>query len=99
MKWTVLVDNRTNNPTFETEHGLSILLETEKHSILLDTGASDMLMRNAERLGKDLSTVDYVFVSHGHSDHAGGLNQQEGKGHCLTRCHQREILFQARESA
>ena len=73
MKWTVLVDNRTNNPTFETEHGLSILLETEKHSILLDTGASDMLMRNAERLGKDLSRVDYVFISHGHSDHAGGL--------------------------
>jgi 7,8-dihydropterin-6-yl-methyl-4-(beta-D-ribofuranosyl)aminobenzene 5'-phosphate synthase len=73
MKWTVLVDNRTNNPTFETEHGLSILLETEKHSILLDTGASDMLIRNAERLGKDLSRVDYVFISHGHSDHVGGL--------------------------
>ncbi len=73
MKWTVLVDNRTNNPTFETEHGLSILLETERLSILLDTGASDLLMRNAERLGKDLSRVDYVFISHGHSDHAGGL--------------------------
>ena len=73
MKWTVLVDNRTNNPAYETEHGLSILLETEKHSILLDTGANDMLIRNAERLGKDLSRVDYVFISHGHSDHAGGL--------------------------
>ena len=73
MKWTVLVDNRTNNPAYETEHGLSILLETEKHSILLDTGASDILIRNAERLGKDLSRVDYVFISHGHSDHAGGL--------------------------
>ena len=73
MNWTVLVDNRTNNPSLETEHGLSILLETEKHSILLDTGASDAFIRNAERLGKDLSTVDYVFVSHGHSDHAGGL--------------------------
>ena len=73
MKWTVLVDNRTNNPSLETEHGLSILLETEKHSILLDTGASDVFIRNAERLGKDLSIVDYVFVSHGHSDHAGGL--------------------------
>jgi 7,8-dihydropterin-6-yl-methyl-4-(beta-D-ribofuranosyl)aminobenzene 5'-phosphate synthase len=70
---TVLVDNRTNNPALETEHGLSILLETEKHNILLDTGASDMLIRNAERLGKDLSRVDYVFISHGHSDHAGGL--------------------------
>ena len=57
----------------ETEHGLSVLLETGHHRILLDTGASDMLMRNAERLGKDLSRVDYVFISHGHSDHAGGL--------------------------
>ena len=73
MRWTVLSDNRTNDPTFETEHGLSILLETNKHRILLDTGASDVLIRNAERLGIDLSTVDYVFISHGHSDHAGGL--------------------------
>ena len=82
MKWTVLSDNRTLNPSLETEHGLSILLETDKHCILLDTGASDVFIRNAERLrvgaagmkmGTDLSTVDYVFISHGHSDHAGGL--------------------------
>jgi 7,8-dihydropterin-6-yl-methyl-4-(beta-D-ribofuranosyl)aminobenzene 5'-phosphate synthase len=31
MKWTVLSDNRTNNDQLETEHGLSILFETEKH--------------------------------------------------------------------
>jgi len=73
MKWTVLVDNRTNDPALQTEHGLSILLETERHRILLDTGASDTFIRNAERLGIDLSTVDYVFISHGHNDHAGGL--------------------------
>ena len=73
MKWTVLADNRTNDPALETEHGLSILLETERHRILLDTGASDMFIINAERLGKDLSKIDYVFISHGHSDHAGGL--------------------------
>ena len=73
MKWTVLTDNRTKNLSLQTEHGLSILLETDKHRILLDTGASDVFIRNAELLGIDLSTVDYVFISHGHSDHAGGL--------------------------
>ncbi|MBR4387839.1 MAG: MBL fold metallo-hydrolase [Prevotella sp.] len=73
MKWTVLSDNRTTDSRLETEHGLSILLETEKHRILFDTGASDVFIRNAERMGIDLSTVDFVFISHGHSDHAGGL--------------------------
>ena len=73
MKWTVLSDNRSCNDSLETEHGLSILLETGQHRILLDTGASDVFIRNAERMGINLSTVDYVFISHGHSDHAGGL--------------------------
>jgi len=73
MKWTVLTDNRTADDQLETEHGLSVLLETDQYRILLDTGATDMFIRNAKRLGVDLSPVDYVFISHGHSDHAGGL--------------------------
>ena len=73
MKWTVLSDNRTKDPSLQTEHGLSILLEAGRHRILLDTGANDVFIRNAKRMGIDLGIVDYVFVSHGHSDHAGGL--------------------------
>ena len=73
MKWTVFSDNRSNDSSLSTEHGLSILLETDRHKILLDTGASDVYIRNAEQLGVDLSDVDYVFISHGHIDHAGGL--------------------------
>ena len=73
MKWTVLSDNRSKDSSLITEHGLSIFLQTERHKILLDTGASDVFIRNAEQLGIDLSDVDYVFISHGHSDHAGGL--------------------------
>ena len=69
----MLADNRTSDPRLETEHGLSILLETSRHRVLLDTGASDLFIRNADRLGIDLGEVDYVFISHGHSDHAGGL--------------------------
>ena len=73
MRWTVLSDNRSSDSRLSTEHGLSILLETEQHKILLDTGASDVFIQNAELLGIDLTDVDYVFISHGHSDHAGGL--------------------------
>ena len=73
MKWTVLSDNRSNDSRLATEHGLSILLETDRHKILLDTGSSALFMHNAEILGIDLSHVDYIFISHGHSDHAGGL--------------------------
>ena len=63
MKWTVLADNRTDNDLLETEHGLCILLETEKSRILLDTGASDVFIRNAEKMGIGLSTGDYVFAT------------------------------------
>lgn len=87
MRWTVLVDNRTTHcEGVGTEHGLSVLLETERYSILLDTGASDLLVRNAERLGVDLSDVDYVFISHGHSDHAGGLR------YFLERNHKAQVI-------
>ena len=65
MKWTVLSDNRSNDSRLSTEHGLSVLLQTEQHRILLDTGASDVFIRNAELLDIDLSYVDYVFISHG----------------------------------
>lgn len=73
MKWTVLSDNRSCNGLLSTEHGLSILLETSQHKLLLDTGASNVFVRNAELMGVNLSDVDYVFISHGHSDHAEGL--------------------------
>ena len=73
MTWTVISDNRSSNPALETEHGLSIVLQTNRHKILLDTGASDAFTRNAEQMGIDLSDIDFVFISHGHSDHAGGL--------------------------
>jgi len=66
-------ESRGRKNKVQTEHGLSILLETERHRILLDTGASDVFIRNAKEMGIDLCTVDYVFISHGHSDHAGGL--------------------------
>jgi len=75
MTATILSDNRTDaSGIFVAEHGLSVLLDTSERQILLDTGASDIFLQNARRLGVDLSQVDYVFLSHGHADHTGGLS-------------------------
>lgn len=74
MKITVLVDNKTlDSGRFRTEHGLAVLLQAAGRQILLDTGASDAFIANAEQLGIDLADIDYVFLSHGHADHTGGL--------------------------
>lgn len=75
MKAVVLSDNRLLDSSFESEHGLSVYLEKEKQKFLFDTGASGVFIRNAAKAGVDLTQVDYVFVSHGHRDHAGGLEQ------------------------
>jgi len=74
MKLVVLSDNRKLDESLESEHGLCIYLETEKYKCLLDTGASDKFIHNAQKMGIDLADVDYVFISHGHSDHTGGLH-------------------------
>jgi 7,8-dihydropterin-6-yl-methyl-4-(beta-D-ribofuranosyl)aminobenzene 5'-phosphate synthase len=74
VKLTILTDNRSSNPArFPTEHGLSILLDTGNQLVLWDTGVSDLFLRNAQTLGVNLADVDYVFLSHGHNDHVGGL--------------------------
>ena len=55
------------------EHGLSYYVETERHRSLVDTGASDMFMRNAKTLGINMNRVDTLILTHGHYDHAGGI--------------------------
>lgn len=77
MKITVLTEDRKNffKPQFRYEHGLSLHIQTEKHSILFDMGQSDAFEHNAKRLGIDLKKVDIAIVSHGHYDHGGGLKR------------------------
>jgi len=70
---TVLVDNYPNG-TLQNPWGVSMLLETSDYTILFDTGSDpNALGNNSIALGKDLSLVDYVIISHEHPDHLNGL--------------------------
>jgi len=69
----VLAENNTVSDEFDTEHGLSLYIETGGKKIMFDTGETDVFVKNARRLGVDLADVDMAVVSHGHCDHGGGL--------------------------
>ncbi len=57
------------------EHGLSLLLDYEGRSILLDAGSSGAFADNAAKLGVDLSRIAFGVLSHGHYDHGDGLRR------------------------
>lgn len=73
MKVVCLVENTTENPVCQCEHGLSFYIETVRHKLLMDAGATDLFAENAKALGVDLTAVDIAFLSHGHYDHSGGM--------------------------
>jgi len=77
MQLTVLVDNSTlsygvSKPFFG-EPGFSCYIEDEKERILFDTGRTDLVIKNAEKMGIDLTDVTKIVLSHGHDDHTGGI--------------------------
>jgi 7,8-dihydropterin-6-yl-methyl-4-(beta-D-ribofuranosyl)aminobenzene 5'-phosphate synthase len=73
MKITFLSENKTDQPPYLGEHGLSVLVETEATKILFDAGASDLMHQHAKEKKLDLGQVDLCVISHGHFDHTGGI--------------------------
>ncbi|MCR5698582.1 MAG: MBL fold metallo-hydrolase [Treponemataceae bacterium] len=73
MRIVNLVENELGASGCEAAHGLSFYIETKNHKILFDTSPSDLLLKNAGKLGIDLTKIDSVFLSHGHYDHSGGI--------------------------
>ncbi len=74
MQLTVLVENNTLiDRYFHGEPGLSFYLQHRGQTILFDTGYSDILLGNADKMGIDLGGIDTLVLSHGHNDHTRGL--------------------------
>ena len=73
LKITTLSENTAERGNFLGEWGLSVLVETDDLSLLLDAGQSISASYNADLLGVDLSRISRIVLSHGHYDHTGGL--------------------------
>jgi 7,8-dihydropterin-6-yl-methyl-4-(beta-D-ribofuranosyl)aminobenzene 5'-phosphate synthase len=69
----VLIEDTCQNPALAPEHGLSLHIEANGRKILFDTGQSPAFLQNAEKMGVDLSLVDFAVLSHAHYDHGGGI--------------------------
>ena len=74
MKLTVLVDNNTYiDQYYYGEPALSFYIEQGGKTILFDAAYSDVIVKNAQLMGVDLSGTDCLALSHGHEDHTVGL--------------------------
>ena len=73
MKFAFLIENKTDRDGLVAEHGLSIYIEAHGRKILFDTGASDLFVKNAEKMNINLEEVEELIISHGHYDHTGGV--------------------------
>ena len=68
----VLSDNIADGD-FQGEWGFSIYIEYNGKNFLLDTGASNLFVQNANKLGKSIKAVDYAILSHAHYDHSDSM--------------------------
>lgn len=74
MELTVLVDNNTFiDQYYYGEPAVCYHLQDEKQSLLFDVGYSGIFMSNAKKMDLNIDQVSTIVLSHGHDDHAGGL--------------------------
>ena len=72
---TVLYDAFGKPSAMKKDWGFSVLIEYRGKRILFDTGNNaDIFAHNVRTKGIDLTTLDFVIVSHRHGDHTSGLN-------------------------
>ena len=75
MKVTILYENHAGfRKGLLGGHGFSALVEHRGLRVLVDTGTDgSVLINNMRALGIESDSVDYLFITHGHYDHTGGM--------------------------
>ena len=69
----ILFDNYNKTSTCKSLWGFSAYFE--KYQLLFDTGSNGRtLLHNMKELGVDIKDVKYLFITHAHWDHIGGID-------------------------
>ena len=72
---TILYDAFGTDATMKKDWGFSALVEIPGKRILFDTGNDpEIFAANVKAKGIDLTNIDFVVLSHRHSDHMAGLS-------------------------
>src|ERR1700747_2517553 len=72
---TILYDAFGKDASMKKDWGFSALVEIAGKRILFDTGNDrDTFAANVKAKGVDLTNLDFVVMSHRHSDHMAGLS-------------------------
>ena len=73
MEITILFDN--HNPDGGTRSLWGFAAYVDTHKLLFDTGSNGrVLLQNMKALGIDVRQIEYLFLSHEHWDHIGGVD-------------------------
>ena len=72
MKFSIVFDNYKANEKLESFWGFSCMIN---ENFLFDTGSNGRaLVRNMVKMGFDIKKLEYLFISHPHWDHIGGID-------------------------
>lgn len=94
MKLKVLVDNNTYIDEYYCgEPAVSYYIEDEGIKLLLDTGYSDLFLKNMKKFNLNIDEINTIAISHGHDDHTRGLKFY------FEQCHKNRITIVAHPDA
>jgi len=69
----IVFDNNSLPQECQSLWGFSAYLK--EHKLLFDTGSNGrVLLKNMQKLGVNVEEIEYIFITHSHWDHIGGLD-------------------------